>query len=95
MIYSVIAVREDGCVNVYLRLFKLGEVELVFLQVPMLTGSVSEDIPQRDLHEPVIDDFCFMQPPYGTVSNLCNCNEIYIFRLHFMKLDYIYIYIYS
>ncbi|EJW83180.1 proteasome subunit beta type, partial [Wuchereria bancrofti] len=31
----------------------------------MLVGSVDDDVPQRDLHEPVVDDFCFMQPPYG------------------------------
>lgn len=43
-----------------------------FLQVSMLTGSVDDDVPQRDLHEPIIDDFCFMEPPYGTVSKLLN-----------------------
>ncbi|KAM3717212.1 Proteasome subunit [Dirofilaria immitis] len=32
----------------------------------MLTSSTDDDVPQRDLHEPVIDNFCFMQSPYGT-----------------------------
>ncbi|VDN07320.1 unnamed protein product [Thelazia callipaeda] len=32
----------------------------------MLTGSVEEDVPQRDLHEPVVENVCFMQPSYGS-----------------------------
>lgn len=32
----------------------------------MLTGSVDEGVPQRDLQEPVVNDVCFLRPPYGT-----------------------------
>ncbi|VDO48733.1 unnamed protein product, partial [Onchocerca flexuosa] len=32
----------------------------------MLIGNVNEDVPQRDLHERVVNNVCFMQPPYGT-----------------------------
>ncbi|CAG9532948.1 unnamed protein product [Cercopithifilaria johnstoni] len=32
----------------------------------MLIGNVDEYVPQRDLHEPIVDDFYFMEPPYGT-----------------------------
>uniref|UniRef100_A0A158Q8D3 Proteasome endopeptidase complex n=1 Tax=Elaeophora elaphi TaxID=1147741 RepID=A0A158Q8D3_9BILA len=42
------------------------DIGFPFLQISMLTGSVDKDVPQRDLHEPIVDDFYFMQPPYGT-----------------------------